>query len=271
MQATPSNHGRQLVLRRLVTFGMAAGVFAALVGCPNSARADFDKTLALKVAPDLLKYLRDNGYHSVGVLKFRVKRGNEPESFYVGPLNDTLVTRLENALVYKCDEGDSFQLLQNPSAEAAQQKQKLSYLNPAGRAKLLELEYPLAFGDEKARVKPDVFLTGLVEIRPLEHRATLTIEAFSQKSKDLTKVGSFEVPLDRAILVDAGMPFAIPKTLAPSDAAASEATAHAKKPAEESLLAITVLYGGEPQSIVRKGPAGEFSVPEPTEKQRVAI
>jgi hypothetical protein len=257
---------RRQVARRLGTFCAAASI-VALTACATPARADFDQTLATKVAPAVLKYLRDNGYRTVGVLKFRVKRGNEPETFYVGPLNDNMAARLENALIYKSDETDTLEFLQNPSAEAARQKQHLSYLKPAGREKLLELEYPLAFGDEAQRVKPDVFLTGLVELRPLEHKAIVSIEAFGKKSKDLTKMGSFELPLDPAMLVDAGMSFDIIKSLAPSDAAAADAAGNSPKAIDESLLAMTILYDNKTQVVKKDGAASELSVAEPKEGQ----
>lgn len=272
MQASTSLDRRSRASRRLFTFCTVVGVIAASTVFPDVARADFDRTLATRVAPAVLRFLRDSGFHAVGVLKFRVKRGNEPESFYVGPLNDNMATRLENALVYKSEDTDLLQLLQNPSVEAARQKQQLSYLTPAGREKLLDLEYSPAYGDATHRAKPDVLLTGIVEIRPLEHKAILTIEAFSKNTTDLVKVGSFEAPLDRAILVDAGMPFTIPKKLAPSDDSASDATADTNKPADDALLAVTILYDNKVQPITRKdGAGGELWAPEPKEKQELVL
>ncbi len=262
---------------RVLTATAMLAVLAVWGSFPAPARADFDQTLAEKVGPAVVQYLRDNGYHTVGVLKFRVKRGNEEESFYVGTLNDNMVTRLENALLHKSKDEDSLVFLQNPSAEAVKQNQHLSYLKPEGREKLLDISYPLAYGDEQQRVKPDALLTGLIELKLSEKKAALTVEAFGSKSKDLAKLGTWEVPLDRAILAEAGAGFSLPKpkfqTLGPADLNNAAADAVTEKKGEaDAPIQVTILFNGQKQSISQQtGACGEHTVPDLKEGDKLAI
>ena len=47
----------------------------------------------------MLKYVRDHGYNTVGVLVFTVKKGNQPATRKTGTLNSMIARRLETALV----------------------------------------------------------------------------------------------------------------------------------------------------------------------------
>src|SRR5262249_1415377 len=76
-------------------------------------------------------------------------------------------------------------------------------------------------------------------------------------------------PLDRAMLVDAGMSFDIIKSLAPSDDAATDAAGNSPKAIDDSLLAMTVLYDNKPQSVKKDGAASELSVAEPKQGQQL--
>src|SRR4051794_15767530 len=72
-----------------------ATLVACLVASP-ALRGDHSLDLAvLKQAPEIISYLKDHRYKNVGVLKFRVKKGDEPASDHVGPLNLNIAGRLE--------------------------------------------------------------------------------------------------------------------------------------------------------------------------------
>src|SRR3954451_8850124 len=76
-----------------------AALFACLVAGRVGACADTLDRALLKQAPRVIGYLKGHNYKDVGVLKFRVKLGDEPTSDHVGPLNLNLAGRLEIALV----------------------------------------------------------------------------------------------------------------------------------------------------------------------------
>ena len=60
---------------------------------PAAVRADSLDRELLKQAPRVIRYLQDHGYKNVGVLKFRVKKGDELVSDRVGSLNLTRHSR----------------------------------------------------------------------------------------------------------------------------------------------------------------------------------
>src|SRR5262245_59864223 len=67
----------------------------------------------------VVKYLKKNGYQNVGVLKFRVQKGTEPESFHVGPLNVAMTTRMENILLLMNDKTDPLSIIHDAGRVAA--------------------------------------------------------------------------------------------------------------------------------------------------------
>src|SRR5215475_1082632 len=84
------------------------GVVAALLGIRSAFSATtpppetIDRVLR-KHAPAVLQDIRKHGYRNVGVLRFHVKKGDEPESDAVGLINQGLATRLELALILAND------------------------------------------------------------------------------------------------------------------------------------------------------------------------
>ena len=95
---TGSNHTRRPV-------AILAALIVAAVAGPTSAEERLE-TLdhqLLRHAPGVFRYLKEHGYKSVGVLKFRVKIGDQPLSDHVGPLNLSLADRLETALILADD------------------------------------------------------------------------------------------------------------------------------------------------------------------------
>ena len=79
---------------------LAVLIFTAITGTVAAEQESetLDRQL-LRQAPKVIRYLREHGYKSVGVLKFRVRKAGHPSSYRTGPINDNIVGRLENALV----------------------------------------------------------------------------------------------------------------------------------------------------------------------------
>src|SRR5262249_16245285 len=124
------------------------------------AADELEKAL-LKQGSDLVSALQKRGYQNVGVLKFRVKKGDQPASDRVGTLNMRLADKLELALIVAtkvAKPGEpQFGIIHSASKTAASIP-GASHLTAEGRQKLFDAEYPLAWGATK--VTPDAFLTG---------------------------------------------------------------------------------------------------------------
>ena len=84
----------------------------------------------------MLGYLKEHGYRNVGVLKFRVQKGDEPVSDRVGTLNLDLAARLEVALVLTTDIKAPLGIIHDASAVAAKIP-GANHLNEPGRRALL--------------------------------------------------------------------------------------------------------------------------------------
>jgi len=201
-----------LVQSRAGRWGLAA-LGCALVlgtGAGSAARAQdrIEDNLPAQ-AYKVVKYLKKQGCRNVGVLKFRVKKGSQPESFRVGPLNVAMTTRMENALLLMNDKSSPLGIIHEAGHVAAGKKEKATYLTPQGCAKLFGYKYPLAWGSQW--VEADAFVTGVVRINPAKRTTTVTIEAIDRKTKRLTPVTSYEVRTDRTILTDVCTNFVLGK------------------------------------------------------------
>src|SRR5687768_1314046 len=80
----------------MLVFGLAVAMAGSFIG--RCQADDLERELQ-KNAPGVIEYLSGKGYKNIGVLKFRVKKGDEPISDSVGTLNMALADRLEVALV----------------------------------------------------------------------------------------------------------------------------------------------------------------------------
>ncbi len=98
----------------------------------------------MKKSPEIIKYLRDHNYHNVGILKFRVHKANHPTSFTVGPINDNLPTRLENALIAANPTSAPIGIIHDASGAAAKSGFP-KYDTDAGQRALFSRKYPLAW------------------------------------------------------------------------------------------------------------------------------
>jgi hypothetical protein len=177
----------------------------ALLLAPPAARAEtgtLDGELR-RSAGEIHKYLRSQGYHNVGVLKFRVKRGNEEARDNVGLLNQNLANRLEVALVLTSPD-ESVGIIRNASAGAAKLGARASHLTADGRSQLLGGVYEPVWGDKP--VKPDILLTGLAKISLNPRESVVSILAFSNRDSGskLVALRQFTVPTDLNTVIEGG-------------------------------------------------------------------
>ncbi len=174
-----------------------------LVAAPALWAEDLEKQM-LREAPKILAQLKGRGCKTVGVLKFRVKKGNEPLTDNAGPLNLTLANRLEMALILANKVQQPLGIIHDASAVAARLR-GASHVTAEGRHTLFEADYPLAWGKEK--VRPDALLTGIALISPDLRDMTVGILAFDKDGKGLRKVAQFTATVDAVALVESGESF----------------------------------------------------------------
>ena len=257
-------------------------VIALLVLTASAADGDkperIDRAL-LKQAPAIIKFLKDKGYKNVGVLKFLVKKGDKPASDSAGPINLAMANQLEVALLIANDNDVRKQLgIIGRASDVAATVKGGSHLTAAGRQKLLEAHYPLAWG--KDEVVPDALLTGVVEVSPDLRTVAVTVQAFDKES-GLQKVVAFKAANDSRTLVDSGESFLLrgafdkgePQVREQSvlDNAARVKEAKANNPLQDDKtpVALDILYDGELVPV--KFRAGQASVREPREGQKVEL
>ena len=85
------------MIQRLIAVAIAVCIVS--ISSPHLRAADELDRLLLKHAHSILETLKEKGHKSVGVLKFRVKKGEEPATDRAGTLNMRLAEKLEMALV----------------------------------------------------------------------------------------------------------------------------------------------------------------------------
>src|SRR4051812_17551056 len=122
----------------------AIALFAAALALGGGARADALDAALLKQAPKVLSTLRDKGVKNVGVLKFRVTKGEET-SDAAGLLNLSVASRFEIALVLANDPKAPVGVVRDASGVAAGIR-AANHLTPEGRKALFTKKYPLAWG-----------------------------------------------------------------------------------------------------------------------------
>jgi hypothetical protein len=252
-------------------------LLAALFAAPAAGAETLDRTL-LKQAPRVIAYLKEHGTKNVGVLKFRVKKGDEAASDRVGPLNLNLAGRLEIALVLATDLKQPLGIIRNADAVAATLP-GANHLTKPGRQALFHGRYPLAWGDQQ--VEPDAFLTGVAVVSSDRKQMTVGIMAFGKDGEKLDNVAQFTASTDAPTLAEAGESFLIrgafdagqadvvhEKVVASAvQVKASPATTPLRDPSAPVTLEIR--YDGRPVPIeIREGKA---EVREPGERQNVAF
>jgi hypothetical protein len=187
----------------------------ALAILPTAARADnFDQVLVQEHAPKLYGLFEKAGYKTIGFLNFSLARESidKAPSFHNAPITRVLPARLQNALLlYAATKFENeLQLLADPSAVAGE-KGVTSYLNPADRAKLFGLTFPvIAVGSRPAPAKPDAFVVGEIRLSTDKSKTTVVLQVIDARSPEKPQpLYEFGVPTDLSILAETGVSFSI--------------------------------------------------------------
>jgi hypothetical protein len=254
--------------------------FAGFAGPAASREEDgtLDRQL-LRQAPKVIGFLKDRDYKTVGVLKFRVKDGDQPISDHASPLNLNLAERLEIALILADDVRKPMGIIHGAGAVAATLP-GANHLTRTGRQTMFRGRYPLAWGHQE--VQPDEFLTGLLVLAPDLRQMTVGILAFGKDGEALEKVAEFQATTDTPALVKVGESFLIRGAF---DAGRTEivhdrqvvATAARVKAAQESNplqdpeapVGLEVYYDNRRNPLQLRG--GKALIPEPREGQAILL
>lgn len=267
-----------------------------LIVSPARSADEMEKQL-LKEAPKILAELKAKGFKNVGVLKFRVKKGNEPATDRAGTLNFRLAEKLELALVLANKIQDPVGIIRNASKTAATIP-GANHLTEEGRQKLFTKEYPLAWGE--TNVTPDAFITGVAVISADLRSMTVGAATFDKTGKELTALAKFDMKPDLEDLLDSGESFTVRgvfdkaslslteeerKEKATTEAVAASVQVKAETETQakpvvskihplsidnpDSPITFEVLYDNKPQKIEFR--SGAAFVEEPNEKQTVVF
>ncbi|HEX8201762.1 MAG TPA: hypothetical protein VF590_14870, partial [Isosphaeraceae bacterium] len=260
--------------RRVFLVALALGLAVR----PSAGRAEgLDREL-LRQVPAVLRYLKAHGYRNVGVLKFRVKTGDEPVRDNVGPLNLNLAGRLQIALVLANDLDDPLGIIRDADTVAATLP-GANHLTQTGRQALFRGRYLLAWGDQV--VEPDAFLTGVAVLSPDLTQMTVALLAFGRDGTALEKVAQFTAATDPPTLVEAGASFllrgafdngrpAVVRDQVIATAARVQAAPETNPVCNNSgPVALEIRYDGRPIPLEIR--AGRAAVREPVEGQAVSF
>jgi hypothetical protein len=234
----------------------------------------------LRNAPRVLDYLKEHGFKTVGVLKFRVQDAQGSVSDRVGPLNLNLATRLELALVLTTEIQHPVNVIRDASSVAARLP-GANHLTPDGRRALFDGRYRLAWGDTE--VAADGFLTGVVAVDPGLHELTVAILGFGRESAGLELVVKFTAGPDPPVVVDLGESFLtrgmfdggrITQAAAPAQVIDSAVRVREGEQAHPLLdpsapVTLEILYDDRPVALETRG--GTAFIPEPREGQTVTM
>jgi hypothetical protein len=191
---------------RVLLAALATGLF--FVGGARADRLDAEMN---KKMPEMVEQLK-KAYKNVGVLRFRVQDAGQKESFH-SPLSGRMAERLETLLILHAGETEAkaIGVLRDTGLTAS--KAKISDWNgsAADRKKLFAQTYPMAWGTKTA--KPDVFLTGKVELNKDRSKTTVTVEYFDKNEPGKVKqLARFTETTSVYVLRDIGHGFVLSRS-----------------------------------------------------------
>jgi mono/diheme cytochrome c family protein len=233
----------------------------------------------LKQAPIALQFLRERKYQNVGVLKFRIKMPGEVEaSDNVGPLNQSLATRLEMALALADDNKNPAGILRDASLAAALIP-KANHLLDEGRPVLFGPKYPLAWGSDTP-VKADAFISGGVKFSADLRVLQVRFHIFLKDGNVATADEPFFARCDPGLLVEAGESFLVrgglkgDEPLDPVKAIEAAVALRQQKVVSPLLdkdapVKLEVRYDDKLVPVQFRD--GKYQVPEPKEGQKVSF
>jgi hypothetical protein len=264
------------VVLGLTVLGLLAAARPASAQAPQTIHQAL-----LEQVPKVFDYLREHKARYVGVLKFLVQEGGGRPSDRVGLMNLALADRMEAALALALphklvDTKDCPGFLRRASDVAAGLP-GANHLTAAGREALFRGDYPLAWGDPKAKLKADAFITGVVRLSPDLKQMVVTMQGFHKGGKGLDEIARFTVDSDVTSLVESGLNYNLTGkrggvdeiTRSKNPKRIGKAAAHPLF-AADAPVALEVLYNGSPQTIALPD-SGEAAVEEPQPNQEVAF
>lgn len=275
------------ILRLLVSVFIGLMTSSFLVAPALAEELPSLERALLQQSPKILEFARKQGYHNIGVLKFRIREGdNGTPSDHNGLLNRNLAERLELALILKNRPMAPVGIIHDASRVAAKIP-GASHLNAVGRAKLFSVAYALAWGTEA--VNSDAFLTGAVQISSDYKKAMVGISAFGRNDSKLQDVVRFSASLSANDLVEVGASFTTRSVFGGGEiqlsaeqreakvleAASNHAALIRTNPVKHPLndpsapIRLVVHYDGKPVALEFRD-RGAF-VKEPAERQKVAF
>jgi hypothetical protein len=278
MMNHPMHPSHGLFRPRLWLLAATAWLLTTAIG-----RADtLDHALA-QHAQSILDELYNRQCKTVGVLRFRYQRGNKPQTFYAGAINQSLATRLENALILanssEDPEGPIGILRDAGSARGV----GAWFEDPKERRKLFDLDqYTPAW--RGGPVKPEGFLTGIVRVSADLGRIDVTVELFTRDHLELKAIGKLSVRPDTSLLRDLGHTFVVSAAgLSPTERAAraiedarqrdrNQETADPASPEDTCGLSLEIYYNDVKQDITKDdNNGGEWRVRPPRKNEEVKI
>jgi hypothetical protein len=237
-------------------------LLAAVVDCGITPRlrADVIDDALRDEAPRVMKFIKDHGYHTIGVLKFAVKKGRAPASLNTGTLNSRIARSLEHALILLNDPNKPIDIVLDASKAAAAHSRGATFRSATGRRGLLEQQYPVAWG--QSHKQSDAFITGEVVVATDMKTLSLVIAAFDRRKPDaLAEVlKTKELPMSRNVLAGIGQSYLLPRGIShrgPGDgdqAAANDAASRDKTGANptsdsDDPVKLQILYDDGPVSL----------------------
>jgi len=199
---------RSTMLRRMLLLGVVAcGTFASA----PAARADGIDVELMKRSGELRDYLLQRRFNAVGVLAFRLQRGNSPPTFQGGLIINSLPERVEAALVVSLEEGKHpLKIVRGASATATARLGGANYRTQEERARLFGVKYRQAWGNPAPMIDVDAFLTGKVIVAADLSKVTVEIEVFDRRQPEIvTDVIRLETRLDRHTLAEVGYGYSL--------------------------------------------------------------
>lgn len=164
-------------------------------------------------AEEILKFARDRGAKNIGVLKFLVRVGDQPESDNVGTLNLALANRLTVALILACKD-EEIGIVSNANEVLA--NRSANHLDAEGRIRCFRARgFSLAWGDPEIFVKPDLFITGRAHLSPNLETTVIRLEAFGEDGHIDTSLGEIRVKTTVQTLIDTGHSYLITRKTHP--------------------------------------------------------
>jgi len=266
---------------RIGLLSACAAVVAATAAADSPVRLPEGIATA---AEEVVKFITAQGYDTVGVLKFRVRKPGGDAGETPGTINRDVTGQLETALVLKRKQGADFLLVAGTSDTAAA-IDGASDVTEAGRAKLFAGRYRPAWGDRPQPVAVDAFVTGVIDVSAAYDTMRVSILAFDRGAAP-REVVAFDAAVEPALLAPLGESFqargllgggwpVVPRTeqgpprVKPPPATLSGFKPPDRHPLEEAdcPAVLEVAYDGV--AVPLEFRAGKASVREPREGQKV--